>query len=65
MNKNLVNIVWGILALIAILMALYNMYLSWFEDNFSLYILYFTLMLIILSIIIQKYSEGKYNPVVS
>lgn len=60
MNKKLVNRVWHMLALIAILIALYNAYLSWFEDNFNLDLLYLTLALVILSIIIQIF-ERKQN----
>lgn len=61
MKRKLVNMVWRVLSLIAILMALYNVYLSWFEDNFSSNLLSLTLVLVILSVIVKKYSEKQYN----
>jgi uncharacterized membrane protein len=57
MKKKLVNLIWRVLSLIAVVMALYNLYLSWFEDNFSSNLLSLTLILVILSVILKKYSE--------
>jgi hypothetical protein len=61
MKRKLVNMVWRVLSLIAIIMALYNVYLSWFEDNFSSNLLSLTLVLVISSVIVKKYSEKQYN----
>lgn len=59
MKRKLVNMVWRILALIAVLIALYNVYLSWFEDNYSSNLLSLTFILVILSVAIKEYSEKQ------
>jgi hypothetical protein len=59
MKRKLVNMVWRILALIAVLISLYNVYLSWFEDNYSSNLLYLTLILVILSVAVKEYSEKQ------
>lgn len=51
--------VWHVLSLIAIVMALYNVYLSWFEDNYSSNLLSLTLILVILSVAVKEYSEKQ------
>jgi hypothetical protein len=51
--------VWRMLSLIAVLIALYNVYLSWFEDNYSSNLLSLTLILIILSVAVKEYSEKQ------
>ncbi len=58
-EKKLVNMVWHVLSLIAIVMALYNVYLSWFEDNYSSNLLSLTLILVILSVAVKEYSEKQ------
>lgn len=42
------------LALVTIIIAVYNAYLSWFNDNLSLKLLILTLILALLSVIVQK-----------
>jgi hypothetical protein len=59
MKRKLVNMVWRMLSLIAVLIALYNVYLSWFEDNYSSNLLSLTLILIILSVAVKEYSEKQ------
>lgn len=51
--------VWHVLILIGLVMALYNVYLSWFEDNYSSNLLSLTLILAILSVAIKEYSEKQ------
>jgi len=45
--------------LIAIVTALYNAYLSWLKDDFSLFLLVLTLLFSILTVFIQQYVKRK------
>lgn len=59
MKKKLANIVWHVLILVGLVMALYNVYLSWFEDNYSSNLSYLTLILVILSVAVKEYSKKQ------
>lgn len=46
---------------IAIVTAFYNAYLSWFKDDFSLFLLALTLLFSMFVVIIQKYVKVRKN----
>ena len=59
MNTQLSKNVSRFLGIIAIIIAVYNAYLSWFKDNFSSILLILTLIFVFLSSIVQRFEKMR------
>ena len=57
MNAQLAKKIYRFFGLVAIIIAFYNAYLAWFEDNFSSTLLILTLVFIFLSVIVQTSAK--------
>ncbi len=59
MNTKSASTISRILAIIAIIIALYNTYIGWFENNSSLYLSILILILVLPSVLFGEYSKRK------